>query len=121
MKKAPINIIRWIARIVGSLLVLFVLLMFIGYAINPQDTGKITSTEIPLFMGMIAMLLGIIVAWFREGIGALLIFGGFLLFFVQEIIKNKNFDVWILVIFPVIGLLFLLCWWQSRKLVQRPT
>jgi hypothetical protein len=91
--------------------------MFLGYAIDPQDTGKITSTEIPLFIGMIAMLSGIIVAWFREDVGAVLIIGGFLFFVAQEVIKNKNFDVWILVIFPVIGLLFLLCWWQSRKLV----
>lgn len=121
MIKSHINIIRWFARIAGSLLVLFVLLMFLGYAIEPQGTGKITLTEIPLFIGMIAMLLGIIVAWFREVIGAVLIFGGFLVFLAQELISNKSFDVWILVIFPAIGLLFLLCWWQSRKLAQNPT
>jgi hypothetical protein len=95
--------------------------MFLGYAIDPQDTGDITLTEIPLFIGMIAMLSGIIVAWFREGVGAVLIIGGFLFFVAQEMIKNQGFNAWILVIFPVIGLLFLLCWWQTRKLAQRPT
>jgi hypothetical protein len=95
--------------------------MFLGYAIDPQGTGKITPTEIPLFMGMIAMLLGIIVALFREGFGAVLIFGGFLFFVAQEVIKNQGFNAWFLVIFPVIGLLFLLCWWQTRKLTERPT
>jgi hypothetical protein len=121
MNTALIKAIRWFTRTMSSLLVLFVLLMFIGYAIDPQDTGKITLTEIPLFIGVIAMLLGIIIAWFREGVGALLIFGGFLLFFAQEVIQNKNFDVWILVIFPFIGLLFLFCWWQSRKLIKNQT
>jgi len=41
---------------------------------------------------MIAMLLGIIVAWFREGIGAVLTFCGFLFFLAQELISNQRFS-----------------------------
>lgn len=102
----------------SSLLVLFVLLMILGYVIEPQGTGKVTYTEIPLFIGIIAMLLGIIVAWFREGVGAALIIGGFLIFLAQELIESQSFNLCFLVIFPVIGLLFLLCWWQSKKPAQ---
>jgi hypothetical protein len=64
---------------------------------------------------MISMLLGLIIAWFREGVGAFLIIGGFLIILADELISNKSFNAWFLVAFPAIGLLFLLCWWQSRK------
>lgn len=115
MNHSSLNSIRWFARIVGSILVLFFLLMVLGYIIEPQGAGKITPTEIPLIIGMIAMLLGIIMAWFREGFGALLTIGGFLLFFIAELITNQSYNAWILLAYPAVGLLFLLCWWQDRK------
>jgi hypothetical protein len=115
MNNATLNGIRWFARIVGSLLVLFFLLMVLGYIIEPQGTGKITLSEIPLIIGMAAMLLGIIIAWFREGIGAFLTIGGFLFFFASELISTRSFKTWILVAYPTIGLLFLACWLQSRQ------
>ncbi len=119
MNGTSFNSIRWFARIVGTVLVLFFLLMVLGYIIEPQGTGKITLTEIPLIIGMLAMLLGIIIAWFREGIGAFINIGGFLLFFASELITNKGYNTWFIVAYPAIGLLFLLCWWQSRKLKEK--
>jgi hypothetical protein len=115
MNNASLNFIRWFERIVVSLFVLFFLLMVIGYIIEPQGTGKITHSEIPLIVGMAAMLLGIIIAWFREGIGAFLTIGGFLFFFASELLSTRSFHAWILVVYPAIGLLFLACWLQSRQ------
>ena len=117
MKKSHINIIRWIARILGALLVLFVLLSAVGGIIDPppQATGNLTKQDIPLMIGMISMVVGIIVAWFREPIGGLLIIGGFILFMVVELITSQNFEAWFLVIFPIVGLLHLFSWWLSRK------
>jgi len=89
--------------------------MVLGYIIEPQGAGKITPTEIPHIVGMIAMLAGIMIAWFREGFGAFLNIGGFLLFLAGELITNKSFNAWFIIAYPVIGLLFLLCWWQSRR------
>ena len=115
MNNSSLNGIRWLARIAGSLLVLFFLLMVLGYIIEPQGSGKITPSEIPLIAGMIAMLLGLIIAWFREGLGALLTIGGFLYFLANELIVKQSFNTWILVAYPAVGFLFLLCWWQSRR------
>lgn len=115
MYKSFLSSIRWFARIAGSILVLFFLLMVLGYIIEPQGAGKITPTEIPLIIGMIAMLFGVIMAWFREGFGGFLTIGGFLLFLADELITNRSFNVWILLAYPAIGLLFLLCSWQNRK------
>jgi hypothetical protein len=113
LNKKIIKGIRWFNRIVGSLLVLFVLFMFIGYAIEPQGTGEIKSIAIPLFAGMGLMVGGIIVAWFREGLGGLVTVGGFILFLGVELVSGRDFDAWFLGTFPIIGLLFLFCWWQS--------
>jgi hypothetical protein len=115
LNNSLLNAIRWFARIVGSILVLFFVLMVLGYIIEPQGAGKITPTEIPLIVGMIAMLAGIIIAWFREGFGAFLNIGGFLLFLASDFITNKGFNSWFIVAYPVIGLLFLFCWWVNRK------
>jgi len=60
------------------------------------------------------MLIGIIIAWFRENVGGFLTIGGFLLFFAYELISTHSFNAWISIIFPLIGLLFLFCWWNSK-------
>ena len=116
-EKSSFNDVRWIARIAGSLLVLFVLVSFIGNVLEPLGTGKITTQDIPLMIGFISMVMGIIVAWFREGIGGLLTVGGFVFFYAAHLIIHKNLPGGLFfVFFLIVGLLFLLCGRQSRKL-----
>jgi hypothetical protein len=122
MKKSYVNGVRWFARISGSLVLLFVLFLAIVEGLTgppPGSSGKLTGSDIPLMTGMITMLVGIVVAWFREGIGGLLMIGGFVFFFVNELKSEKGFGAWFLVIFPIIGLLHLFCWWQSRRLKSK--
>jgi hypothetical protein len=123
MKKSHVNGVRWFARILGSLVLLFVLLMVIGEGLfmetPPGSSGMLKERDIPLMAGMITMLVGIVVAWFREGIGGLLMIGGFIPFLVDELKSEKGFNAWFLVIFPIIGLLHLFCWWQSRRLKSK--
>lgn len=78
-----------------------------------KTVSKITNTEMTLMIGMIAMIAGIIIAWFREGIGGLLIVAGFVFFVAVELITNKKFEVWFLLFFLAVGLLHLFCWRQS--------
>ncbi len=116
MNTSLIKAISWFARILGSIIVLFVLFMFIAYAVNPQGSGKMNVNVIPLMIGMIAMMVGLVVAWFRELIGGLLTIGGFIFFLVIEMTSSQGFDAWFLVIFPIIALLHLFCWWKKRLL-----
>ena len=96
MKKSHVNGIRWFARILGSLVLLLVLLMAIleGFFMEPPpgSSGVLKGRDIPLMAGMIIMLVGIVVAWFREGIGGLLMIGGFIPFFVDEL--KSGFNAW---------------------------
>ena len=123
MKKSHVNGIRWFARILGSLVLLLVLLVVIGEGLfmepPPGSSSKLKERDIPLMAGMITMLVGIVVAWFREGIGGLLMIGGFIPFLVDELKSEKGFNAWFLVVFPIIGLLHLFCWWQSRRLKSK--
>lgn len=114
MNKQYIKTIRWFARIVGAVVVVFVLFMYIAYAIEPQGSNRMSFAEIPLILGMLLMLGGIIIAWFREKIGGIIAIGGFLLFLVYELISTGSFNAWISIIFPLLGLLYLFCWWNSR-------
>ncbi len=120
IKKSIIKGICRFARVFGLLMVGFILLFFVGESIGgeSQNLEKLTTQEILLFIGMIAMVVGLIVGWFRPGIGGLCTLDGFILFLVVELIyPPHNFDVWILMAFPIIGLLNIFCWWQSRKTV----
>ncbi len=118
MKKTLITGIRWFTRILGALLVLFVLLSAVWGLLGPppEVASKISDRDMPLMIGMIMMLVGIIIAWFREGIGGLLVVGGFIIFVAAELIVDKNFDAWFLLVFLAVGLLHLFCWWQSKNL-----
>jgi hypothetical protein len=122
MEKSVINKIRWVTRLLGASLVLFILASAIVDTIegDPKATGKIAQREIPLFIAMISMFVGFIVAWLREGIGGLLIIGGFIFFYAFHLIFFNSFPRGLLfIIFLIIGLVFLFCWWQSRKKVSQ--
>ena len=56
------------------------------------------------------MIIGQIVAWKWEGIGSLLILGGFALFgFVNHgVALNVVTEAWL-----ATGLLYLICWWRT--------
>lgn len=117
MDKVKIAGIRWFARILGALLVLFFVSSVIQGMVDPpvSGTGKMTSQELILMAGMIAMVLGIIIAWFREGLGGLLVVGGFIYFVAVELIQRKQFDAWFLLAFLAVGVLHLICWQLSKQ------
>jgi len=124
IKKEIITGIRWFTRIVGSLLVVLCLVILIGSIIEPYPQGreKITPGAILLIIGMISMVVGIVVAWFREGLGGFLTVGGFVFFYaVHLIVEKSHHRGQFLITFLIIGLLFIFCWWQSRKLIITET
>jgi hypothetical protein len=103
-------VLRWTARIIGSLFALFLIFMLLAYIINPEgsDSGQssIPGALVILIFGLWAV--GVGVAWKWEGIGGLIILTGSILFFAI----NPH-DIWppmLLHIMPLLAILFLLCW-----------
>ena len=116
MDRAPkpsivLRIIRWTARIAGSLIALLVIVFIIGYTFgDPALGGPPPVPAIVLFGFWIA---GVVIAWKREGFGGSLILVNSL---ASTLIASDL--IWpptLLTIFPAVGVLFCVCWLLSKK------
>lgn len=98
---------RWTARILGSLMVLFLLAFFFGEGRPPL--ASMTIREQLYALGMAALFLGLVLAWFREGWGGLLSVLGW-----SGLAVLAGKPVWDmpLSIPAALGLLHILCWWR---------
>ena len=100
---------RWTARILGSLMVLFVLTFVFGE--GPPPLLRMTAREQLYALGMGSLFLGLAVAWFWEGWGGLLSLLGWALLAVLA--KKPAWDL-PFSIPAAMGLLHLLSWWRLR-------
>jgi len=122
--------IRWVARIWGALIVVYVLIMLIGYGWNWVTTGvadPYAVEDIPLitYVGLAIMVLGALalgIAWRWERLGGTITVASQLVFFTLHLIEgpvrlDPHFVVpcLISIIVAIPGILFLVCWWRSRK------
>jgi hypothetical protein len=100
---------RWTARIMGTLMVLFLVAFVFGEGL--PRLSQMTGREQLYSLGLGSLFLGLILAWFWEGWGGLLtVFGwGFLAVLTR-------WPPWglMLSIPAAVGLLHLLCWWRLR-------
>ena len=122
--------IRWIARIWGTLIVGIALLMLIGYAVNWVTTGEADphAVENPPPIEewpprlMFLSVLGLAIAWRWEGLGGAItvVFQLAmlpLLLIHWPITQDSRFVAPYLILMTIAtpGILFLVCWWRSRK------
>jgi hypothetical protein len=124
--------VRWIARIWGALVVAVTFLVFVGYTYNWVTTGQADPHAVegyppienvpPLFTLLSAIGLGI--AWRWEGLGGaiavlfrmaelpvLLIHWPITYDFPRYLVAP--YGTWLVIAVP--GVLFLTCWWRSRR------
>ena len=116
-KKSLINGIRWFARILGIISGLIVL--YFGILDRILEISWYLQIETHLkFIVLLALLIlilsGIVIAWFCEAVGGMMILLGYVLSLAFKEIEGSLF--WPL---PITGLLFIFCWWQSRKLTSQ--
>jgi len=114
MKRTIIKIIRWTARTLSAMVILFHAGSFFG---DLPMTGLSMSDQITLFLwGLV--IVGLIIAWKWEGIGGLIILGVTL---VQYNRSPELFSIWVMWIAPFTAMPFLLCWLQTRKKIELPS
>jgi uncharacterized membrane protein len=117
--------IRWTARIVGTLLVLFTLIIFIGEMIDgynrngKTDLQTFSLLQIITFIFWFLGLAGLILAWWKEGAGGIFSFICTVIFLILvKITANVNpeasFSV-VLFIFLIPAILFIIYWWLTEK------
>jgi len=101
---------RWTARTIGTLLLLLIAIFAMGEGMpNPLS---LSIRELLLFAAILSMIVGQIAAWKWEGIGGVLILGGFAFFCIVNhgIPLNIVFGPWLLT-----GLIYLGCWCMKRS------
>jgi hypothetical protein len=121
-KMKSINIIRWTASIIGTLMVAFTLIFFIGSILegrNKPGPGLDTYTIITFVVwgiGLAALLLAI---W-KPGIGGLFSLFSFIVFNILVAV-NPDPDssyTFVLLIFLLPSILFLLFWWLKKSAIK---
>jgi hypothetical protein len=110
------RIVRWIARAASVLSMGIILLFFVGEADFSQPVSISLQEWIGVLFFPIGILLGMILAWRREGIGAGITIGSLVAFYVY------HFAVWIkfpsgpfFVLFASPGFLFGASWLLSQR------
>src|SRR4030042_2322473 len=115
------RVIRWIARIFGTFLAVY--LIFTTVANLIIDYKNWDFIPYVYFAFFIIFAIGVITAWFKEKIGGIILITGAVAGSIFSIIvglNNPDFDLLDFMIlaalpFIIIGILFLVYWWKSRK------
>ena len=116
--RKSIKILHWMAGIIGTLMVVFVLLFFIGYMIEGRDqhgTGLDTYTIITFAVLGIG-LAGLLFAIWKPGIGGLIslvCFIGFNIIAALNPNPDSSYNM-VLLIFTLPSILFLSSWWLKK-------
>ena len=124
MKNATsISIIRWMARIIGTLMVAFTLIIFIGETLesyNKHDAAAFDTFDTLMIITFIFLgvgLAGLILALWKEGLGGIVSLVSLIIFiFLVDTNPKINVSVSIAVIILLIPSILYLCyWWLTRK------
>ena len=115
------RVIRWIARIFGTLLAVY--LIFTTVANLIMDYKAWDFIPYVYFAFFIILAIGVIIAWFKEKIGGIILIAGAVAGSIFSIIvglNNPDFDLLDFMIlaalpFIIIGILFLVYWGKTRK------
>jgi hypothetical protein len=102
-------VFRWTARILGGAL----LLLFLAFALGEGFGEKPpSSTELTMFGCLGVMSLGVLVAYWREIIGCILLLFGYAGFAIWDRSLNLGNPF---VLFPVVAILYALAWGSGRS------
>jgi len=120
MNRTLINVMRWAARILGALMVVFVLIFAIGSfmeGLNKQGAGLDAYTVITFVVWGVG-LAGLILAWRNERLGVFISLAGFVVFNILAAV-NPNPDssyTFVLLLFLIPSVLYVSCWWLEGKI-----
>jgi len=102
-------VVRWIARIGGTLMFLLLLAFFFGE--GPLDLSRLTSVERFEALGIAALFVGLPIAWRWEGLGGLITVAGFGFLCA---LSASNLHRWVLTLPALAGAAHLASWGRVR-------
>ena len=105
----PMALIEFLARVGSVASITFVVLVFWGEAFNPSEISRTEWIGLAFFP--IGVTIGMIVAWWKEGLGSALTIGSLVAFYVVYGYLFKNhIGGWAFITVASPGFLFLLHW-----------
>ncbi len=123
-KRDPYNWMKWIARVISIILVTFTLFMVIGEFVEGQNrnAGQLLTSFPPLIMVIFFVwgiaLAGLIVGFWKEGVGGLISFGSFMLVYILNLFNKeasmRGSAIGLFLIFSIPAILYLI-YWKLRK------
>ena len=105
------TILRWTARILGTLFVSLILVFAVGEGV--PHPSMLTARDKLMFLALGVMLTGLVLAWKWAGIGGLLALVGYLLFCGMG---GRRTILSPFMAGGVAGCLHLLVWWVSDRI-----
>lgn len=120
-----ISIIRWAARITGTLMVIFVLIFAVGNFIEGLDKPKpdYNTYTIVIFIIWGTGLAGLILALWKEGLGGIISLLCFIVFNILTAVNTTpgSSYTYVLLLFMIPSILYLVYWLleknSSRKIL----
>lgn len=120
-KNTSMGMLRWMARILGTALVLFTLVFFLGSMMT--STGqpfKMPGAIITLaFITWGIALFALILAWWKEGTGGWLSLAGFAATYLLNLFNPeaslRGGAIFIFLLFMVPSLLYIIYWQATRR------
>jgi hypothetical protein len=107
--------LRWTARAWSVVSLGLILLFFVGEGFAPADVGP--QEWIGLLFFPVGVVVGMVIAWWKEGWGSGLCIVSFLAFYLVYGLGLRG-DLprrWAFSLFAAPGILFLACWLLSRS------
>lgn len=108
----PLAAIELLARIGSIASITLLLMLFAGEGLHPSEVAPRQWVGLVFFP--LGVIIGMIVAWWKEGLGAAITLGSLLaLYFVYGYLMRYHLAGWAFIVFASPGFLFLLHWLLS--------
>lgn len=108
----PLAVVELLARVGSIASITLLVLIFMGDAFRPSEISR--NEWIGLAFFPIGVVLGMIIAWWKEGVGSVLTVGSLIGFYVvYGYLLRNHIGGWWFVIFASPGFLFLLHWFVN--------
>lgn len=110
----PLALVELLARVGSIASITLLVMMFQAETLHPSDIAP--REWLGLIFFPIGIVVGMIVAWWKEGFGASLTLGSLVAFyFVYGYLLSSHVGGWAFIVFASPGFLFLLHWLLYRR------
>ena len=102
-----ISMTRWTTRVIAAILAGLILFIAVSHIL--PNLFHLKTPEIMLLVSFTIVFIGLIVGWFNEFRGGIIVLGGFLIFEIIHYTTTHTIaTAWMFLVFPVIGISYIL-------------